>query len=377
MAPIIRVQNLHHTYHSQTQQRTVHALAGVDLSVEQGEYVVVVGHNGSGKSTLAKHLNGLLLPGSGDVWVKEWNTRDRSKVREIRSTVGMVFQSPDNQIVASVVEEDVAFGPENLGVARAELLRRVDWALDQVEMSAFRTRAPHLLSGGQKQRICIAGVLAMQPEVLVLDESTAMLDPLGRNEVLAVVRRLNKEQGVTVVAITHFMREAVDADRLVVMSEGRVVMEGAPRAIFRRTEELRNLQLDTPHITQLAMALHERAPAFPADLLTPQEVLHEVQQRVHRLGSEPASEPAPNLQSPISNLPPQSLDLHPQPVPLLHARHTVGASGAVRHQSRSAGGRNSRHHRSHRFGQIDGGAALQRVDAPARRFGERVGAGHE
>lgn len=313
MAPIIRVQNLHHTYHSQTQQRTVRALAGVDLVVERGEYVVVVGHNGSGKSTLAKHLNGLLLPGSGDVWVKEWNTRDRNKVREIRSTVGMVFQSPDNQIVASVVEEDVAFGPENLGVARAELLRRVDWALDQVEMRAFRTRAPHLLSGGQKQRICIAGVLAMQPEVLVLDESTAMLDPLGRNEVLGVVRRLNKEQGVTVVAITHFMREAVDADRIVVMSEGRVVMEGAPRAIFRRTEELRSLQLDTPHITQLAMALHERVPAFPADLLTAQEVLHEVQQRAHRLDSKPAGGPFPDLQSPISSLPgsiPFSISIH-------------------------------------------------------------------
>ncbi len=273
MEPIIRIEQVHHIYRSESQQRTVQALAGVNLEIQRGEYVAIVGRNGSGKSTLAKHLNALLLPTHGDVWVKGWNTMDRLRLRDIRSTVGMVFQTPDNQIVATIVEEDVAFGPENLGVARHELVRRVDWALDQVEMSQYRKRAPHLLSGGQKQRVCIAGVLAMQPDILVLDEATAMLDPLGRNEVLAIAHRLNKEQGVTVVAITHFMREAVDADRIVVMSEGRVVMEGPPRQIFRQSSQLQELHLDVPHITQLAADLHARFPAFPADLLTVDEMV--------------------------------------------------------------------------------------------------------
>ena len=201
MAPIIRVENLHYTYQPENGQ-PVPALLGVDLTVEQGEYLVILGHNGSGKSTLARHLNALLPPTSGEVWVKEWNTKDRAHLRDVRSTVGMVFQTPDNQIVATIVEEDVAFGPENLGLPHDEIVRRVDWSLERVDMSPFRHRAPHLLSGGQKQRICIAGTLAMKPQVLVLDESTAMLDPLGRREVLDVVRRLNREEGVTVVAIT-------------------------------------------------------------------------------------------------------------------------------------------------------------------------------
>ena len=227
MPPIIRVENLHYTY--QREGGAVQALRGVDLTIAQGEYVVLLGHNGSGKSTLAKHLNALLLPTAGDLWVKTWNTRERAHLREIRSTVGMVFQHPDNQIVATIVEEDVAFGPENLGVPRPEILRRVDWALDSVEMQPYRQRAAHQLSGGQKQRICIAGVLAMQPDVLVLDEATAMLDPLGRSEVLEIVRRLHREQGVTIVAVTHFMREAVDADRIVILDQGRVALQGPPR----------------------------------------------------------------------------------------------------------------------------------------------------
>ena len=271
MTPIIRIENLHHTYQPES-DRPVHALTGVDLTIAPGEYVVIVGHNGSGKSTLAKHLNGLLLPTQGDVWVQEWNTRERGHLRAIRSTVGMVFQQPDNQIVASIVEEDVAFGPENLGVPRAEILRRVEWSLEQVRMQPYRMRAPHQLSGGQKQRICIAGVLAMNPAVIVLDEATAMLDPLGRNEVLEITHRLHREQGVTVVAVTHFMREAVAADRVVVMSEGRVALDGPPRQIFRRADELRALHLDVPHISALAQALHARVPAFPPDLLTPGEI---------------------------------------------------------------------------------------------------------
>lgn len=254
MPPIIRVENLHHTY---TPERAapVQALRGVSLTVHAGEYLVILGHNGSGKSTLAKHFNALLLPTQGNVWVKGWNTRERAYTLNIRATVGMVFQHPDNQFVATIVEEDVAFGPENLGVPRDELLRRVDWSLDRVEMSQYRHRAPHLLSGGQKQRVCIAGVLAMRPEVLVLDEATAMLDPLGRREVLDVVRRLNRGEGVTVVAITHHMEEAVEADRVIVMEEGRIALEGTPREVFRQVERLRELQMDVPQVTQLALRL--------------------------------------------------------------------------------------------------------------------------
>ncbi|HAJ34632.1 MAG TPA: energy-coupling factor transporter ATPase, partial [Chloroflexi bacterium] len=274
MPPIIRIENLHYTY--QREGRAVSALRGIDLTIEQGEYVVLLGHNGSGKSTLAKHLNALLLPTTGDVWVKAWNTKTRAHLRDIRSTVGMVFQHPDNQIVATIVEEDVAFGPENLGVPRPEILRRVDWALDSVEMQQYRQRAAHQLSGGQKQRICIAGVLAMQPDVLVLDEATAMLDPVGRAEVLAIARRLNREQGVTIVAVTHFMREAVDADRVVILDQGRVALTGPPRTIFQQVERLRSLHLDAPHVSELAIALHRQFPAFPSSLLTPAEVANAV-----------------------------------------------------------------------------------------------------
>jgi energy-coupling factor transport system ATP-binding protein len=279
MAPIIRVENLHYTYQPDTGQ-PVPALLGVDLTVEQGEYLVILGHNGSGKSTLAKHLNALLLPTSGEVWVKDWNTKDKAHLRDIRSTVGMVFQTPDNQIVATIVEEDVAFGPENLGLPHDEIVRRVDWSLERVDMSPFRHRAPHLLSGGQKQRICIAGTLAMKPQVLVLDESTAMLDPLGRREVLDVARRLNKEEGVTVVAITHHMDEAVEADRIVVMEAGRIVLQGTPREIFGQAGRLRELQMDVPPVTQLAAALSQRVPGFPHDVFTVSELVSAVEQRV-------------------------------------------------------------------------------------------------
>ena len=272
MQPIIRIENLYHTFTSATGD-PIPALRGVNLEIAQGEYVAILGHNGSGKSTLAKHLNALLLPTEGNVWIQAWNTCEITHHRAIRSTVGMVFQTPDNQIVATIVEEDVAFGPENLGVPRAEMQQRVNWSLEQVEMLPFRHRAPHLLSGGQKQRVAIAGVLAMQPQVLVMDESTAMLDPLGREEVLEVAQRLNKEQGVTVVAITHFMREAVNADRIVIMAEGQIALEGTPRELFRQGDRLRALQLDVPPITELAQRIHAHYPAFPADLLTEAEVV--------------------------------------------------------------------------------------------------------
>lgn len=279
MTPIIRIENVYHTYQTGS-DRTVQALRGVSLTINQGEYVAILGHNGSGKSTLARHLNGLLLPTSGDVWVKEWNTKDQKTLRAIRATVGMVFQTPDNQIVATIVEEDIAFGPENLGIPRAEMIQRIQWSLDQVDMWEYRHRAPHLLSGGQKQRVCIAGVLAMKPEVLVLDESTAMLDPLGRAEVVAVAQRLNREQGVTVVAITHFMEETVNADRVIVMADGQIVLEGTPRDLFRQAGRLRALHLDLPPITELALAIHTHYPTFPPDVLTAAEFREAFQRQV-------------------------------------------------------------------------------------------------
>jgi energy-coupling factor transporter ATPase len=302
MPPIIRIEEVSYAYEAEGLQ-PVRALDGVSLTIEQGEYVVILGHNGSGKSTLAKHLNALLLPSSGDVWVRGWNTRDLRYTLDIRRTVGMVFQHPDNQIVATIVEEDVAFGPENLGVPRPEILARVDWALDLVEMQQYRTRGPHQLSGGQKQRVCIAGVLAMQPDVLVLDEATAMLDPLGRKEVLEVTRRLNRERGVTVVAVTHFMREAMEADRIVIMAEGRIALQGPPRELFQQGERLRQLHLDLPHASALGAALHSRNPAFPGDLLTTAEVVDAIK-RWPNVTLVPSERRRPRLHSPVAPPPP-------------------------------------------------------------------------
>lgn len=295
MAPIIRIRNLQYTYQPEASQ-PVPALRGVNLDVTPGEYVVILGHNGSGKSTLAKHLNALLLPTQGEVWVKDWNTQERDHVADVRATVGMVFQTPDNQIVATIVEEDVAFGPENLGLPHAEIVQRVEWALDRVEMRQYRKRAPHLLSGGQKQRICVAGILAMKPEVLVLDEATAMLDPLGRREVLEVVRRLNREERVTVVAITHHMEEAVDADRVVVLEAGQIALEGTPREVFRQVERLRALQMDVPQVTQAAAGLAARVPGFPTDVLTVDEFTAAVRERL-------TGRPAPAWPAPPAEVP--------------------------------------------------------------------------
>jgi len=297
--PIIQINQLYHTYQPES-ERPVHALRDINLTIHEGEYLVILGANGSGKSTLARHLNGLLLPTKGDVWVKEWNTKNRDQLAAIRTTVGMVFQSPDNQIIATIVEEDVAFGPENLGIPREEMLKRVDWSLAQVGMSAFRQRAPHLLSGGQKQRICIAGVLAMQPALLVLDESTAMLDPLGRQEVLDVAHRLNREQGTTVVAITHFMEEAIAADRVVIMDQGQIVLEGTPRDLFRQVDQLRALHLDIPPLTAISLALHQRFPDFPANLLSIEELVDALLQRLptREPSEKKASEKAPPITTP-------------------------------------------------------------------------------
>ncbi len=284
-SPIIRLEHVHFTYPEERGQ-PVHALKGVDLEIQEGEYVVIVGHNGSGKSTLAKHLNALLLPTEGDVWVNGWNTQDPAHVRDVRATVGMVFQSPDNQIVATIVEEDVAFGPENMGLPHDEIVRRVDWALEQVDMLPYRHRPPHRLSGGQKQRVAIAGMLAMRPKVLVLDEATAMLDPRGRQEVLAIAHRLNREEGVTIVAITHFMEEAVNADRLIVMVDGRIQLQGTPREVFRQVTKLRQWHMEAPPITQLAWALHEQHPHFPGDVLTVEEFVQAMRDHARGVPSE-------------------------------------------------------------------------------------------
>ncbi|NPV54037.1 MAG: energy-coupling factor transporter ATPase [Firmicutes bacterium] len=248
------------------QDNEVGALAGIDLAIDKGEFIVVVGHNGSGKSTLAKHLNALLIPTSGRVLVKDMDTRDPKNLWKIRQIVGMVFQNPDNQIVATTVEEDVAFGPENLGVPPAEIRERVDWALEVVDMVDYKRHAPHLLSGGQKQRVAIAGVLAMRPESIVLDEPTAMLDPAGREEVMRTICKLNSERGMTVVHITHFMNEAVLGSRVVVMEGGSIVMDDTPAKIFSQVETIRGLHLDVPQVTELAYELNKAGARLPQDI---------------------------------------------------------------------------------------------------------------
>ncbi len=248
------------------------ALDGVSLAVARGEFLAVVGHNGSGKSTLAKHLNALLLPTSGRVLVDGMDTADEANTIPIRQRVGMVFQNPDNQLVTTVVEEDVAFGPENIGVPSEDIRRRVDEALAAVDMSKFSTGAPHMLSGGQKQRIAIAGVLAMEPQVLVLDEATAMLDPRGRREVIDIVTRLHEEKGITVVMITQYMEEAVGADRVAVMADGRVLTVGTPREVFAQRELLRAHRLDVPVMGELARRLNAAGASIPEDILTVEEM---------------------------------------------------------------------------------------------------------
>ncbi len=267
---IIRTQDLRFSYTTAEGVAPI-VLNGVDLSVEEGSFVAVLGHNGSGKSTLAKHFNAILLPSGGAVYVDGIDTIQEDKLLDIRRTVGMVFQNPDNQIVANVVEEDVAFAPENLGVPPAEIRRRVDEALRAVGMYEFREHAPHLLSGGQKQRIAIAGVIAMEPRCIVLDEPTAMLDPIGRADVLRTIKALNRGRGVTVVLITHHMDEAAQADRLVVMAKGRVVADGAPKSVFSDVEGLKKVGLTVPQTTQLLWELRQEGLDVPLDALSDEE----------------------------------------------------------------------------------------------------------
>ncbi|MCR4652245.1 MAG: energy-coupling factor transporter ATPase [Eubacterium sp.] len=255
------------------QPEVTHAIQDVSLKIHTGQFIAILGHNGSGKSTLAKHMNALLVPTDGTMWVDQMDTREDTDIWNIRQKAGMVFQNPDNQIVASVVEEDVGFGPENLGVPTDEIWRRVDECLEKTGMIAYRKHSPNKLSGGQKQRIAIAGVMAMKPKCIILDEPTAMLDPNGRREVIDAVSELNRREGVTVILITHYMEEVIRADKVFVMDKGRLVMEGVPREIFSRVEELHDLRLDVPHVTLLGHRLRMDGVPIPEGILTIEELV--------------------------------------------------------------------------------------------------------
>ena len=252
------------------------AVDGVDLDVRAGEFIAILGHNGSGKSTLAKHMNALLLPTEGSVWVEGVNTKEEPELWKIRRKAGMVFQNPDNQIIASVVEEDVGFGPENVGLPTEKIWKRVDEALEKTGMTAYRTHSPNRLSGGQKQRVAIAGVMAMRPKCIILDEPTAMLDPTGRREVLTAVQALNRNEGVTVIWITHYMEEVTGADRVFVMDNGKVVMSGTPEEIFSQAEKLRQCRLEVPQVTLLAEELKKAGADIPSGILTAGELVDAV-----------------------------------------------------------------------------------------------------
>ncbi len=263
----IKLENMRHTYACHDGGEII-ALDNINLSIAQGEFLAIIGTNGSGKSTLAKHLNGLIVPTDGICLVKGLDTKQEHRIWEIRQTVGMVFQNPDNQIVATIVEEDVAFGPENLGLPPAEIAKRVDEALKLVSMEDFRQHGPHLLSGGQRQRVAIAGALAMRSECLVLDEPTAMLDPQGRQEVLTTVCRLNREEGITIVYITHFMEEAAAADRVVVMDKGHVILSGPPQQVFSQVMLLKDIGLDVPVAAEVACRLRQQGLKLPENIIT-------------------------------------------------------------------------------------------------------------
>ncbi|MGE5631139.1 MAG: energy-coupling factor transporter ATPase [Caulobacteraceae bacterium] len=275
MTSMIKTEVVKFEYSGQSGTKAL-ALDNIDLEINKGEFVAILGHNGSGKSTLAKHMNALLLPSGGKVYVKGMDTTNEKLLWNIRQAAGMVFQNPDNQIVATIVEEDVAFGPENLGIEPTEIRRRVDEALETVEMTEFSQRSPHLLSGGQKQRVAIAGIIAMKPECIILDEPTALLDPSGRKEVMDTIIKLNREEGITIVLITHYMDEAIHADRIYVMQNGKIIMEGKPKDIFKEVEKVKKAGLDVPQVTELCYRLGHEGIKLPSDILTVEEMVVEL-----------------------------------------------------------------------------------------------------
>ncbi|MCB6992259.1 energy-coupling factor transporter ATPase [bacterium 210820-DFI.6.37] len=272
MEEMIRIENLVFDYMRDEDQEQVSAIKGVSLTVEKGSFTAVIGRNGSGKSTLAKNINALLLPSSGVVYVNGYDTAKEEYIWEVRQSAAMVFQNPDNQIVSSIVEDDVAFGPENLGIAPEEIRQRVDRSLKDVNMYQHRKKAPHLLSGGQKQRVAIAGAIAMRPECIVFDEPTAMLDPKGRGEVMSIIRELH-EEGITVVLITHFMEEAAQADRIIIMDQGEIALDGTPRQVFSNVEAIRNMDLDVPLPVELCHRLRTRGIDIPETIINMEEMV--------------------------------------------------------------------------------------------------------
>ncbi len=275
MSNIIEIRDLHFSYEIE-EEKPAEVLKGINLDIEEGEFVAVLGHNGSGKSTLAKHINAILVPSSGKVYVDGIDTADEYKIFDLRQRAGMVFQNPDNQIVSSIVEEDVAFALENLGVPYDEMRKRVDDALKAVNMYEYRLHSPAQLSGGQKQRIAIAGIIAMRPKCIILDEPTAMLDPQGRREVMEVIRKMNREQGVTIVLITHYMDEAAQCGRVIVMDKGTVVLDDTPRAVFSHVDEIKKIGLDVPQVTELAWELKKAGFDISSEIITEQECVEEL-----------------------------------------------------------------------------------------------------
>ena len=275
MSNIIEIRDLHFSYEIE-EEKPAEVLKGINLDIEEGEFVAVLGHNGSGKSTLAKHINAILVPSSGKVYVDGIDTADEYKIFDLRQRAGMVFQNPDNQIVSSIVEEDVACALENLGVPYDEMRKRVDDALKAVNMYEYRLHSPAQLSGGQKQRIAIAGIIAMRPKCIILDEPTAMLDPQGRREVMEVIRKMNREQGVTIVLITHYMDEAAQCGRVIVMDKGTVVLDDTPRAVFSHVDEIKKIGLDVPQVTELAWELKKAGFDISSEIITEQECVEEL-----------------------------------------------------------------------------------------------------
>ena len=277
---IVKAKNLTFEYIRRDEDGNVEgitkAVDNVSIDIKQGDFVAVLGHNGSGKSTFAKHLNALVMPTEGTVWVDGMDTREEENTLKVRQTAGMVFQNPDNQIVGTLVDEEVGFGPENIGIPTEEIWERVEKSLKAVGMYAFRNQSPNKLSGGQKQRVAIAGIVAMKPKCIVLDEPTAMLDPLGRKDVLNVLHELNRQENVTVILITHYMEEVIDIDKLYVMDDGKLVMSGTPREIFSQVEKLKKLRLDVPHVTELAYELQKEGVPLKNGILTSEEFTEEL-----------------------------------------------------------------------------------------------------